>query len=175
MTKALLSVLLCLAGPALAANDNDSPLALTGLASAQGPVSPTAADQAQSQQYLAKGMDCLRLGHANAAVQALLDAVRLAPDADNTKALGTAYYQVGNLPKAAWAYQQSLQWRPDGRVQSLLDQLKPHGAAPAACGVPAAPTAAAAPESAPRAAEAPKPEDGGRTKTPEPRGNEAPK
>jgi hypothetical protein len=154
MKRFVLSALLLLSASGHA-TDIDSPLAVTAHAAVQGALSPTAADQALSQQYLSKGLDCLKLGHANAAVQALLDSVRLAPGADNTKALGTAYYQVGNLPKAAWAYQQSLQWRPDARVRSLLDQLQTP--APGAAAVVGAPTVnAAAP-----------------AKTPAPRGHEA--
>jgi tetratricopeptide (TPR) repeat protein len=201
-TPLTLLFLLAVSGHAMA--DPDSPLALTGQAGAQAALSPTAADQALSQQYLSTGQDCLRQGHANAALQALLDAVRLAPDADNTKALGTAYYQLGNLPKAAWAYRQSLQWRPDGRVQSMLEQLEARGtdracqdtAAPAAAGAPSAVTASARPSAAPAptvaaptavvppsnpASASPVPEppskpgEAGRNPSPVPRGNEAPK
>ena len=143
MTLRLLPILLVLAAAGHAAPDLDAPLALTCQAAAQAAVSPTAADQALSDHYLAMGMESLKTGHPNAALQQLLDSVRLAPGADNTKALGTAYYQLGNLPKAAWAYEQSLQWKPDLRVRALLDQLR----APAPT-----PTAAPTPPSAAKAA-----------------------
>jgi Flp pilus assembly protein TadD len=125
-------MLLLLAASGHAADAADAPLALTCQASAQTAVSPTAADQALSDHYLALGMDSLKTGHASAALQQLLDSVRLAPGADNTKALGTAYYQLGNLPKAAWAYGQSLQWRPDLRVRALLEQLRAPAPTPTA-------------------------------------------
>jgi Tfp pilus assembly protein PilF len=139
MTRTLIPILLLLAVAGRASADPDSPLALTGQAQSQSPVSPTAADQALSDHYLALGMDNLRTGHADAALQQLLDSVRLAPGAENTKALGTAYYQLGNLPKASWAYQQSLQWKPDQRVQALLEQLR---AAPTPVPAPTAATKA---------------------------------
>ena len=139
MTRILCSLLCLLAAAAgLSAADTDSPLAVTGQAAAQRPLSPTAADQALSDRFLNKGMGCLKQGRANEAVQALLDSVRLAPGADNTKALGTAYYQCGNLAKAAWAYRQSLQWKEDARVRALLAQL----AAPSATPAPSPPAAA---------------------------------
>jgi len=167
---ALFLILPLLAAAGAASADTDVPLAVTGQAGAQGALSPTAADQALSDQYLNSGMESLRLGHAGAAVQALLDSVRLAPGADNTKALGTAYYQLGNLPKAAWAYEQSLQWRPDLRVRALLDQLRAPTPVPA-------PAAAATPTAVPAAAEdgAPKADDAAREKTADPRNNGASK
>ena len=132
MIRTLFSLLCLLSAAGLSAAESDSPLAVTGQAAAQRPLSPTAAEQALSDRFLNKGLDSLKVGHANEAVQALLDSVRLAPGADNTKALGTAYYQAGNLAKAAWAYRQSLQWKEDKRVRQLLDQLAGAKPAPAA-------------------------------------------
>jgi hypothetical protein len=135
-----LAALLACAGQARA-EDVESPLAVTAAAAAG--VSPTVGDLLRSQGYLQAGLEDLRANAADRAVQDLLDSVRLAPGAANYKALGTAYYQAGNLVKAGWAYRESLKRRPDARVQALAEQLP--GAAMAVSPTAAPASGAAAP------------------------------
>lgn len=99
------------------------PLAVTTVASPNLSATPTGAERILSQEHLQRGLDCLKQKDDLGAVQELLDSVRLDPGAGNFKALGTAYYQSGNAPKAVWAYQESLKRRPDDKVSALLRQL----------------------------------------------------
>jgi hypothetical protein len=133
---------LWMAAPA-SADEPESPLAVTGAASPSQRATPTVAELVRSEKYLQAGLDALKAGAPQRAVQDLLDSVRLAPGADNYKALATAYYQAGNAPKAGWACRQSLKRRPDAKLQALADQLQ--GAAPGAEKAPEARSAEAAP------------------------------
>jgi len=117
-------VLAVLLAPAAGWAANDIPLAVTTLAHPSLRTTPTAAELALSQKYLDSGLAFLKKDQPERAVQELKDAVRLAPGADNYKALGTAYYQAGDKLKAAWAYRESLQLGPDPKVQALVDALE---------------------------------------------------
>ena len=88
---------------------------------------PTFGQRGRSREYLDAGLDDLNAGEPKRAVQALKNSVRLAPGADNYKALGTAYAQSGDTLKAAWAYGESLRLIADPEVRSLLDSLKQQG------------------------------------------------
>lgn len=118
-----LAALAVLAAP-LRAQPLDIPLAVTTLAHPSMRTTPTAAEKALSERYLRAGLEFLRKDAPERAVEELKDAVRLAPSADNYKALGTAYYQAGDKLKAAWAYRESLQLGPDEKVQALVDALE---------------------------------------------------
>jgi tetratricopeptide (TPR) repeat protein len=111
------------AGPLLA-EDMDIPLAVTTMAHPSMRTTPTQAELALSERYLRSGLAFLKKDAPQRAVQELKDAVRIAPSADGYKALGTAYYQVGDSTKAAWAYRESLQLRPDAKVQAMVDSLE---------------------------------------------------
>ena len=110
------------------------PLAVTTAASPSLRATPTSAERILSEEHLERGLDRLKGKDPLGAVQELLDSVRLDPGALNYKALGTAYYQSGNAPKARWAYQESLKRGPDDKVSALLRHLS----APAAPRVDAA-------------------------------------
>src|ERR1700722_10567484 len=88
---------------------------------------PTIGQRERSRKYLETGLDYLNIGEPKHAVQVLKDSVRLAPNADNFKALGTAYAQSGDSLKAAWAYGESLRLIADPEVRALLDSLKQQG------------------------------------------------
>jgi tetratricopeptide (TPR) repeat protein len=113
-----------LAGSPLAAEGLDIPLAVTTLAHPSMRTTPTAGEKAMSEKYLRSGLAFLAKDQPLRAVQELKDAVRIAPSADGYKALGTAYYQADDKLKAAWAYRESLQLRPDAKVQQLVDALE---------------------------------------------------
>jgi tetratricopeptide (TPR) repeat protein len=145
------------------ADEADAPLAVTALAAPSLRATPSAVEQGLSDKYLRAGLDLLKKNALRQAVQALLDSVRLAPGADNYKALGTAYYQVGNAPKALWAYQESLERRPDAKVEALAEQLEGRPSAPqavSAAAMPAMTTATAAAGKAGGAGPAPAGTDG---------------
>ena len=108
---------------ALGAQATALPLAVTMAASPSLSATPTGAERILSQEHLERGLDCLKKKDALGAVQELLDSVRLDPGAVNFKALGTAYYQAGNVPKAVWAYRESLKRGPDDKVSALVRQL----------------------------------------------------
>lgn len=117
-------VLAVLLVPAAARAANDIPLAVTTLAHPSLRKTPTAGELALSEKYLQAGLAFLNKDQPERAVQELKDSVRIAPAADNYKALGTAYYQAGDKLKAAWAYRESLQLGPDAKVQALVDALE---------------------------------------------------
>ena len=108
--------------PALAVQD--VPLAVTTLAHPSLRETPTAAQLKKSQSYLERGLKALSKQDYTRALEDFKDSVKIAPGADNYKALGTAYYQVNDKAKAAWAYRQSIQLRPDNEVQALVDSLE---------------------------------------------------
>ena len=122
--KNLLLAAMLLSGAALWADAMDIPLAVTGLAHPSLLSTPTAGELKKSDEYLKAGLMFLKKNTPRRAVDEFNDSVRLAPRAENYKALGTAYYQAGNSAKAAWAYRQSLQLRPDAQVQALIDSLE---------------------------------------------------
>lgn len=122
--KDLIFGLLFAAVGALHAEGMDIPLAVTGLAHPSLITTPTAGELRKSDEYLKSGLTFLKKNMPQRAVDEFNDSVHLAPRAENYKALGTAYYQVGNAPKAAWAYRQSLQLKPDAQVQALIDSLE---------------------------------------------------
>src|SRR6266852_4898520 len=94
-----------LAGGLLHAEEDDGiPLAVTTLAHPSLYTTPTGAELAQSDRYLKSGLAFLQKKVPARAVEELKDSVRIAPRAENYKALGTAYYELGNPLKAAWAY-----------------------------------------------------------------------
>jgi len=103
--------------------ETDAPLAVTILAQGGPRVTPSYSQSQLSRAYEQSGMAMLRQGDAQRAIQDFNDSVRLAPTAENFKALGTAYYQAGNHLKAAWAYRESLRLASDTRVQDLVDSL----------------------------------------------------
>jgi tetratricopeptide (TPR) repeat protein len=113
-----------LAGAALHAEDDGIPLAVTTLAHPSLRTTPTAAELAQSDRYLKAGLAFLQKNVPDRAVEELKDSVRIAPRAENFKALGTAYFAAGDKLKAAWAYRESLQLRPDAKVQELVDSFE---------------------------------------------------
>lgn len=113
-----------LAAAPMAAETLDIPLAVTSLAHPSMRTTPTAGEKAMSEKYLRSGLAFLAKDQPQRAVQELKDAVRIAPSADGYKALGTAYYQADDKLKAAWAYRESLQLRPDAKVQELVDALE---------------------------------------------------
>jgi tetratricopeptide (TPR) repeat protein len=119
----VLTAVLAAASP-LAADGLDIPLAVTTLAHPSMRTTPTSAELALSERYLRSGLEFLKKDAPERAVQEFKDAVRIAPSADNYRALGTAYYQVGDTMKAAWAYRESLQLGPDPKVQALVDSLE---------------------------------------------------
>ena len=127
MTSTKLFLMLCLgalgAAP-LAAEELDIPLAVTTLAHPSMRTTPTAGEKSLSDKYLHAGLAFLAKNQPQRAVQELKDAVRLAPSGDTYKALGTAYYQADDKRKAAWAYRESLQLKPDAKVQALVDALE---------------------------------------------------
>lgn len=108
----------------LRAEPVDVPLAVTTLAHPSMRTTPTASEKALSEKYLRAGLAFLQKDAPQRAVQEFKDAVRLAPSAENYKALGTAYYQAGDKLKAAWAYRESLQLGADPKVQALVDALE---------------------------------------------------
>jgi tetratricopeptide (TPR) repeat protein len=121
-----LAVILTL-GSALAqagGSDQDIPLAVTGLAHPSLLTTPTVDELKKSDEYLRDGLVFLKNNLPERALSEFKDSVRLAPRAENYKALGTAYYQVGDPTRADWAYRQSLQLRPDAQVQALIDSLE---------------------------------------------------
>ncbi len=111
LTFACVSLALVLAGRAWS-DDDGIPLAVTTLAHPSLYTTPTTGELAQSDRYLASGLAFLQKKVPARAVEELKDSVRIAPRAENFKALGTAYYEVGDPRKAAWAYRESLQLRP---------------------------------------------------------------
>jgi tetratricopeptide (TPR) repeat protein len=113
-----------LGGAALRAQDDGIPLAVTTLAHPSLRTTPTAAELAQSDRYLKAGLTFLQKKVPDRAVEELKDSVRIAPRAENFKALGTAYFDLGDRLKAAWAYRESLQLKPDAKVQELVDSLE---------------------------------------------------
>ncbi len=113
-----------LAGGSLRAEDDGIPLAVTTIAHPSLLRTPTVAELAQSDRYLKSGLAFLQKDVPARAVEDMKDSVRLAPRAENFKALGTAYYQLGDPLKAAWAYRESLQLKPDAKVQALVDSLE---------------------------------------------------
>jgi tetratricopeptide (TPR) repeat protein len=124
-TLSLAALLLAFAAQAVAQVEDDGiPLAVTTLAHPSLRSTPTTAELAQSERYLASGLAFLKKDQPERAVEELKDSVRLAPRAENYKALGTAYYQAGKTWKAAWAYRESLQLKPDAKVQALVDSLE---------------------------------------------------
>ncbi len=120
----MLSLLaLGLTGPVLAENI-EIPLAVTGTAHPSLLKTPTSGQRAKSDQYLKAGLIFMQKGSHERAVQELQDSVRLAPRAENYQALGTAYFNAGNSAKAAWAYRESLQLKPDDKIQALIENLE---------------------------------------------------
>jgi tetratricopeptide (TPR) repeat protein len=119
----IIAVLALAASGYLRAEDDGIPLAVTTLAY-PSLRTPTASELAQSDRYLKSGLDFLQKNLPQRAVEDMKDSVRIAPRAENYKALGTAYYQLGDALKAAWAYRQSLQLKPDAKVQALVDSLE---------------------------------------------------
>jgi tetratricopeptide (TPR) repeat protein len=113
-----------LSAASLRAEDDGIPLAVTTLAHPSLRTTPTTAELAQSDRYLKSGLAFLQKKVPARAVEELKDSVRMAPRAENFKALGTAYYEMGDPLKAAWAYRESLQLRPDAKVQALVDALE---------------------------------------------------
>lgn len=111
-------------GSPLLADGMDIPLAVTTLASPSLRTTPTTAEKALSDRYLRTGLTFLQKNSPDRALQEIKDSVRIAPSADNYKALGTAYYQLNDKLKAAWAYRESLQLGPDVKVQALVDSLE---------------------------------------------------
>jgi tetratricopeptide (TPR) repeat protein len=107
-----------------AAEDMDIPLAVTTLAHPSLRTTPTAAEKGLSDKYLQSGLLFLKKDSPERAIQEFKDSVRIAPSAQNYKALGTAYFQAGDKLKAAWAYRESLQLGPDPKVQALVDSLE---------------------------------------------------
>jgi tetratricopeptide (TPR) repeat protein len=125
--KRIIFALVCatfLAGGALRAEDDGIPLAVTTLAHPSLKTTPTAAELSQSDRYLKAGLSFLQKNRPDRAVEELKDSVRIAPRAENFKALGTAYFAVGDKLKAAWAYRESLQLKPDAKVQELVDSFE---------------------------------------------------
>ena len=108
----------------LHAEDDGIPLAVTTLAHPSLRTTPTADELALSDRYLEAGLAFLRKKVPGRAVEELKDSVRISPRAQNFKALGTAYYELGDPLKAAWAYRESLQLKPDTKVQELVDALE---------------------------------------------------
>lgn len=108
----------------LQAADLDIPLAVTGVAHPSLNSTPTSGELKKSDEYLKAGLSFLKKNTPQRAVDEFNDSVRLAPRAENYKALGTAYYQAGNSARAAWAYRQSLQLKPDSQIQALIDSLE---------------------------------------------------
>jgi hypothetical protein len=119
-----LAVLSFLGVACLHAEDDGIPLAVTTLAHPSLRTTPTGAELAQSDRYLKSGLEFLQKKAPARAVEELKDSVRMAPRAENFKALGTAYYEAGDTLKAAWAYRESLQLKPDAKVQALVDNLE---------------------------------------------------
>ena len=104
---------------------NDIPLAVTTLAHPSLLSTPTADQLKRSDEYLNRGLRFLANEETyGRAVREFEDSVRMYPRASNYKALGTAYYQMGNKAKAAWAYRQSLQLEPNKEVQALVDSFE---------------------------------------------------
>ena len=120
----LLGLGLALASAGAWADDDGIPLAVTTLAHPSLYTTPTSGELAQSDRYLASGLAFLQKKVPARAVEELKDSVRMAPRAENFKALGTAYYELGDPRKAAWAYRESLQLKPDAKVQALVDSLE---------------------------------------------------
>ena len=104
--------------------DDGIPLAVTTQAHPSLRTTPTGGELAQSDKYLKSGLAFLQKKVPARAVEELKDSVRMAPRAENFKALGTAYYELGDPLKAAWAYRESLQLKPDKKVQALVDSLE---------------------------------------------------
>ena len=123
LTLSLLGVL-CLTAGFARAEDDGIPLAVTTLAHPSLRTTPTDGELAQSDRYLKSGLLFLQKKAPARAVEELKDSVRMAPRAENFKALGTAYYEAGDKLKAAWAYRESLQLKPDVKVQALVDNLE---------------------------------------------------
>jgi tetratricopeptide (TPR) repeat protein len=123
ITLSLAGALLLVAGFARA-EDDGIPLAVTTLAHPSLRTTPTGGELAQSDRYLKSGLMFLQKKVPARAVEELKDSVRMAPRAENFKALGTAYYEAGDKLKAAWAYRESLQLKPDAKVQALVDNLE---------------------------------------------------
>jgi tetratricopeptide (TPR) repeat protein len=122
----VLACLLLASAPAVAIRA-DGPPAGGILAQPTIRATPTFGQRERSRKYLDAGQDYLDAGEPKRAVQVLKDSVRLAPGADNFKALGTAYAQSGDSLKAAWAYGESLRLTADPEVRALLDSLKQQG------------------------------------------------
>ncbi|MES2201345.1 MAG: hypothetical protein V4498_03755 [candidate division FCPU426 bacterium] len=108
----------------LEAVEMDVPLAVTGLAHPSLISTPTGDEVRKSDDYLKAGLIFLKNNLPERAVSEFNDSVRMAPRAENYKALGTAYYQAGNQARAIWAYRQSIQLKPDEQVQALVDSLE---------------------------------------------------
>jgi tetratricopeptide (TPR) repeat protein len=85
---------------------------------------PTPHEREEARKDMEAGLDFLRGGRPKEAADAFVDAVRLAPSAENFEALGTALGQAGDRLKAVWAYGESLRLKADPQVQALLDTLK---------------------------------------------------
>lgn len=122
----VLACLLLASAPAVAVRA-DGPPAGGILAQPSISATPTFGQRERSRRYLEAGQDYLNDGEPKRAIQAFKDSVRLAPGADNYKALGTAYAQSGDSLKAAWAYGESLRLIADPEVRALLDSLKQRG------------------------------------------------
>jgi tetratricopeptide (TPR) repeat protein len=126
-TRSFALACLLLASAPAATIRADGPPAGGILAQPSHSATPTAGQRERSRKYLEAGLDYLDDGEPGRAVQVLKDSVRLAPGADNFKALGTAYAQSGDSLKAAWAYGESLRLIADPEVRALLDSLKQQG------------------------------------------------
>jgi tetratricopeptide (TPR) repeat protein len=122
--KTLLIALLAVAAVSPARAEDDIPLAVTGLAHPSLRQTPTGAELRLADQYRKSGLEFLKKNVPGRAVEEFKDSVRLAPSAENYKALGTAYFQDGNKLKAAWAYRESIQLKPDKKLQALVDSLE---------------------------------------------------
>jgi tetratricopeptide (TPR) repeat protein len=125
MLKFILKVTLglLLFSTAVLAGD-DIPLAVTTTTHPSLLTTPTQAQLEKSDDYLKAGLVFMEKQNYARAVAEFEDSVRQAPRAKNFKALGTAYFNLGDKQRAAEAYRESLQLEADPKVSALVDSLE---------------------------------------------------
>jgi tetratricopeptide (TPR) repeat protein len=109
------------------AADPYAPLAVTSQTGTVPSVLPTDGNPVLSGKYLQAGLSDLSKGLPGPAVQAFNDSVRLCPTSENYRALGTALFEVGDEPKAKWAFEQAQLLKPDPKIQAVIQALDASG------------------------------------------------